>query len=148
MAHSEFMAMALDEARLAFEKGEVPVGAVIVKGGEVISRAHNLTEGENTALAHAELIAIHRAAEALGDWRLSGCTLYVTLEPCLMCTGAILNSRLDEVVFGAYDEEMGCCGSRLDMSSALPRKTKMVGGIMEEECKAILAEFFEKRRRR
>ena len=148
MAHSEFMAMALHEAQLAFEKGEVPVGAVIVKDGQVIARTHNLTESANTPLAHAELIAIHKATQALGDWRLSGCTLYVTLEPCPMCTGAILNSRLEEVVFGAYDEEMGCCGSRLDMSSALPRKTRMVGGVMEEECKGILARFFELRRKK
>lgn len=147
MAHSEFMAMALFEAQLAFEKGEVPVGAVIVKDGQVIARAHNLTESANTPLAHAELIAIHKATQALGDWRLSGCTLYVTLEPCPMCTGAILNSRLEEVVFGAYDEEMGCCGSRLDMSSALPRKTRMVGGVMEDECKGILSHFFEQRRK-
>lgn len=145
--HSQYMALALEEARQAYREGEAPIGAVIVKDGEVIAAAHNRVEAEGSALCHAELLAIDRAAGALGDWRLEGCTLYVTMEPCPMCLGAILNSRLSGLVFGAYDGEMGCCGSRLELTDGLlPRRVKAVGGVLEEECAGLLREFFRLRR--
>lgn len=138
-----FMKKALDEARLAFEKGEVPIGAVIVKDGEVIVSAHNLRETDHSATAHAELLAIQKACEVLGGWRLSGCELYVTLEPCPMCAGAIINSRIDRVVFGSKDEKAGACGSVMNLFAAdFNHRPKLTVGVMEEECSSILKEFF------
>ena len=138
-----FMKKALDEARLAFEKGEVPIGAVIVKDGEVIASAHNLRETEHSATAHAELLAIQKACEVLGGWRLSGCELYVTLEPCPMCAGAIINSRIDRVVFGSKDEKAGACGSVMNLFAAdFNHRPKLTVGVLEEECSSILKEFF------
>ena len=145
--HSEFMKAALEQARQALDMGEVPVGAVVVKDGEIIAAAHNLVESSRDASAHAEMLALSMAAKAVGEWRLEGCSLYVTLEPCPMCTGAILNSRVSEVVFGAFDAEMGCCGSRADLTDGLlSRRVRCVGGIMEEECAEILSEAFRHRR--
>ena len=145
--HSEFMKAALEQARQALDMGEVPVGAVVVKDGEIIAAAHNLVESSRDASAHAEMLALSMAAKAVGEWRLEGCSLYVTLEPCPMCTGAILNSRVSEVVFGAFDAEMGCCGSRTDLTDGLlSRRVRCVGGIMEEECAEILSEAFRHRR--
>ena len=141
--HSEYMKAAINQAKLALEAGEVPVGAVVVKDGEIIAAAHNLVD----ASAHAEMLALSMAAKAVGDWRLSGCSLYVTLEPCPMCTGAILNSRVSEVIFGAFDAEMGCCGSRTDLTDGLlSRRVRCVGGIMEEECACLLSEAFRRSR--
>ena len=141
--HSEFMKAALEQARQALDMGEVPVGAVVVKDGEIIAAAHNLVESSRDASAHAEMLALSMAAKAVGDWRLEGCSIYVTLEPCPMCTGAILNSRVSEVVFGAFDAEMGCCGSRTDLTDGLlSRRVRCVGGIMEEECAGLLSEAF------
>lgn len=138
-----FMKKALDEARLAFEKGEVPIGAVIVKDGEVIASAHNLRETEHSATAHAELLAIQKACEVLGGWRLSGCELYVTLEPCPMCAGAIINSRIDRVVFGSKDEKAGACGSVMNLFAAdFNHRPKLTVGVLEKECSSILKEFF------
>ncbi len=138
-----FMKKALDEARLAFEKGEVPIGAVIVRGGEVIAAAHNLRETDRSATAHAELLAIQKACEALGGWRLSGCELYVTLEPCPMCAGAIINSRIDRVIFGSKDEKAGACGSVMNLFAAdFNHRPKLTVGVLEEECSSILKEFF------
>lgn len=145
--HSEYMKAAIDQARLALDMGEVPVGAVVVKEGEIIAAAHNLVERNKDASAHAEMLALSMAAKAVGDWRLSGCTLYVTLEPCPMCTGAILNSRISEVVFGAFDGEMGCCGSRTDLTDGLlARRVRCIGGIMEQECAELLSEAFRRSR--
>ncbi len=145
--HSEYMKAAIEQARLALDMGEVPVGAVVVKDEKIIAAAHNLVERNKDASAHAEMLAIGMAAKAVGDWRLSGCTLYVTLEPCPMCTGAILNSRISEVVFGAFDEEMGCCGSRTDLTDGLlARRVRCIGGIMEQECAALLSEAFRRSR--
>lgn len=145
--HSEYMKAAIEQAGLALEIGEVPVGAVVVKDGRIIAAAHNLVERNKDASAHAEMLALSLAARALGDWRLSGCSLYVTLEPCPMCTGAILNSRITEVIFGAFDGEMGCCGSRTDLTDGvLSRRVKCVGGIMEEECAQLLSEAFRRSR--
>lgn len=145
--HSEYMKLALNEAKAALDAGEVPVGAVVIKDGNIIAAAHNRVEEYGDATAHAEMLALRMAAEATGDWRLCGCSLYVTLEPCPMCAGAILNSRIKEAVFGAFDGEMGCCGSRTDLTDGLlPRRVRCVGGIMEEECAALLSEAFKRRR--
>ena len=145
--HSEYMKAAIAQAKLALEIGEVPVGAVVVRNGEIIAAAHNLVEKNKDASAHAEMLALSMAAKAVGDWRLSDCSLYVTLEPCPMCTGAILNSRIREVVFGAFDAEMGCCGSRTDLTDGvLSRRVRCIGGIMEEECTQLLSEAFRRSR--
>lgn len=137
------MQAALEEARLAFEAGEVPVGAVIAKDGEIISRAHNLRETGKNALYHAELMAIDQACRALGGWRLWQCELFVTLEPCPMCSGAIINSRLRRIVYAASDPKAGCCGSLTDLFS-LPFNHHPVieHGLMESESQQLLQQFF------
>ena len=143
-----YMEMALDEAKKAFDESEVPVGAVIVKDGEVISKAHNNREQTGDATGHAELLAIRAACGALGGWHLDKCTLYVTLEPCPMCMGAIVNSRLGRVVFGAKDAKAGACGSVMDMRCyPLNHKPEVESGTMAEECAGILTDFFDKKRR-
>jgi tRNA(adenine34) deaminase len=142
-----FMKEALKEAAIAYEKGEVPVGAVMVHNGEIISRAHNTRETEFSAIAHAEVTAIREACRVLHGWRLEECTLYVTLEPCPMCAGAIINARIPRVVFGAWDASMGAMGSVLQMTKyPLPSKPCIVSGVLESECGALLSDFFEKRR--
>lgn len=139
----QYMAEALREADLARRAGDIPVGAVVVHNGEVIARGHNLREAERDPLGHAECIAIARAAEYLGDWRLTGCELYVTLEPCPMCAGAILNARLERLVFGAYDKNWGCAGGKCDLFTQFEGvKTKVYGGVSEQACTAMLSEFF------
>lgn len=141
------MTEALSEARLALEHGDVPVGCVIVSDGKIISRSHNHREKENRACAHAEIEAITAANELLGTWRLSGCDMYVTLEPCSMCAGAIINSRISRVIFGAYDEKAGACGSVLDLFSyPLNHHPLIKGGFMENECSELLSGFFKKLR--
>lgn len=145
--NKKFMSEALTEARIAFNKGEVPVGAVIVKDGEIIARGHNLREEKQNALSHAEIECINEACKKLGTWRLDGCKMYVTLEPCPMCTGAIINSRIETVVFGAYDLKAGCMDSVINLCDyPFNHKPQIYGGIMEEECKQILEEFFLKLR--
>lgn len=142
-----FMKEALRLAKKAAEMGEVPVGAVLVCGGEIIASAHNLREANKMATAHAELLAIEEACRQKGDWRLSDSCLYVTLEPCPMCMGAIINSRLGKVYFGAKDAKAGACGSVLNMCSyPLNHKPEINSGFMKEECAAILSEFFLKKR--
>lgn len=143
MTDQELMQVALEEARIAFEAGEVPVGAVIAKDGEIIARAHNLRENGKNALYHAELMAIDEACRVLGGWRLWQCELFVTLEPCPMCSGAIINSRLRRVVYGASDPKAGCCGSLTDLF-ALPFNHHPVieHGLLEEEAQALLQQFF------
>lgn len=140
---AEAMALALDEAREALSHGDVPIGAVIVKGGQVIARAHNLREKDGDATAHAEVEAIRRACEFLGGWNLHDCTLYVTLEPCPMCAGAVINSRIARVVFGAYDSRAGSFGSLVDLS-AYPynHRPAIEGGVGEDECRELLQSFF------
>lgn len=137
------MQAALEEARLAFEAGEVPVGAVIAKDGEIIARAHNLRESGKNALYHAELMAIDQACQALGGWRLWQCELFVTLEPCPMCSGAIINSRLRRIVYAASDPKAGCCGSLTDLF-ALPFNHHPIieHGLMEAEAQQLLQAFF------
>ena len=142
-----YMQEALTLARQGVELGEVPVGAVVVKDGQVIARAHNERELLPDATAHAEVLAIRRACAALGTNRLSGCTLYVTLEPCPMCAGALVNARIDRVVFGAYDARGGACGSMLRIQKyPLYFMPAFEGGVMAEECAAVLTEFFAKKR--
>jgi tRNA(adenine34) deaminase len=142
------MRLALDEAEDAAEAGEVPVGAVIVRDGEVLSRAGNASVSATDATAHAELLAIQAASAVLGDQRLSGCTLYVTLEPCAMCAGAIVLSRVDRVVFGAWDPKAGMSGSVADLlrNPKLNHSPEVQGGVLEAECAALLSEFFRERR--
>ena len=144
----DFMRMALKEARLAQLGGDVPVGAVIVRGGEVVARAHNEREACGDPIAHAELLAMQRAARALGRRRLDGCTMYVTLEPCPMCAGAVALSGLDAVYFGAYDPRMGCAGSVYDLPEdrALGACVPCMGGLLEAQCAALLRAFFGKKR--
>ena len=144
----EFMKMALSLAREAAKLGEIPVGAIVVNAnGEVIASAYNMRENEKKATAHAEILAIDRACSALGGWRLHGCTLYVTLEPCPMCAGALVNSRIDRVVFGAYDMQAGCCGSVVNFNAyPFNHSFKITGGVLEDECRDVLTEFFKSRR--
>ena len=141
---SRFMTRAIELAHQAAAQGEVPVGAVIVKDGKIIAEGKNCREQKNNALSHAEIEAINAACNTLGDWRLNGCTIYVTLEPCPMCAGAIINARIKEVVFGAYDRTMGCMDSVTNIAN-LPfaAGTTVYGGIKEDECKQILTDFFE-----
>ncbi len=145
--NSDFMDRAIALAKIAGEKGEVPVGAVIVKNGEIIAEGYNMREQKNNALSHAETEAINTACKVTGDWRLDGCTIYVTLEPCIMCIGAIINARIKEVVFGAYDISFGCVDSTVHMSD-LPngKDITVYGGIKEDECKSLLTEFFKDKR--
>lgn len=139
----EIMSVALSEAMCGAAMGEIPVGAVIVKDGEIIAQAHNLRENGGGATAHAEIVAINEACQKLGGWRLSGCELYVTLEPCPMCAGAIINSRLDRVVYGAKDPRMGALGSLIDLNCyPLGHKVKVTGGVLAEESLELLRDFF------
>ncbi|MEE1356157.1 MAG: nucleoside deaminase [Clostridia bacterium] len=144
----EFMKIALSAAKEAAERGEVPVGAVIVRyGTDIISVESNLRETGKNALYHAEVRAIDAACKKLGGWRLPQCTMYVTLEPCPMCAGAVINSRIDRVVFGAYDKRAGAMGSVFDINSfGLNHICEVEGGVLEEESAALLREFFKKKR--
>ena len=143
----QFMERALELAREAFDEGEVPVGAVIVRNGEIVSEGRNRREHRKNALCHAEIEAIGKACDALGGWRLWECELYVTLEPCPMCAGAIVNARIPKVFFGCYDLKNGCCGSVLDLFSLKENfRPNCQGGIMEEECQNILKDFFKRLR--
>ncbi len=140
----KFMLLALEEAKKAASLGEVPVGAVIVKNGEVVSCGHNKREQKQNALSHAEIEAINEACNVLGSWRLDGCEMYVTLEPCPMCTGAIINSRIKTVIFGAFDKNMGCMDSVINLCDyPLGHRVEIYAGICEDECKKILTDFFE-----
>ena len=147
MEHRRFMEAALALARQAGEQGEVPVGAVIVKDGEILGVGRNRRETKKTPLGHAEIEAIETACKALGDWRLTGCTLYVTLEPCVLCCGALLAARVERVVFGAFDPAAGACVSTVSLQE-LPHAQlpKLLGGYMEAECRALLQGMFRERR--
>ena len=145
----EFIDEALKLARIAEKHGEVPIGAVVVKDGRIISRGYNQREKKQNALLHAEVVAIMKACKKLHSWRLDGCTLFVTLEPCPMCAGAILNARMDRVVFGAYDLQSGYCVSNPSFvgGGVLNHKVEVVGGIKEEECKKLIQDFFRSKRK-
>ncbi len=148
MEHEYFMALALREAKKAYSLGEVPIGAVITKGEEVISRAYNRREIDKSALAHAEILAIEEACQRLGGWRLSGCTMYVTLEPCLMCAGAVINSRLTRLVYAAEDPKAGAVTSLYNTleDTRLNHQVEVVTGVLQKEASALLKEFFKKLR--
>lgn len=140
----DFMNVALEEAYKSFQLGEVPVGAVIVKDNKIIGRGHNLKETNNDATMHAEIIAIKEASKAIGNWRLNGCEMYVTLEPCVMCTGAILHSRISKLHIGTFNKDMGCCGSVLNLTD-----NRRLGSFInviwsyDPRCSNLLNEFFK-----
>ena len=142
------MGLALEQAQKARALGEVPVGCVIVKDGTVIGAGYNRRETDKTVLGHAELMAMKQAEAAIGDWRLTDCTLYVTLEPCPMCAGAMVMAGLEKCVFGAYDEKQGCCGSvyLLTEDPAFYHRVETVGGVMEAQCRQVLQNFFVNKR--
>lgn len=144
------MTLALQEADQAIELGEVPIGAVIVQNNEVVATTHNLRETSQDATAHAELLAINQANRKLGVWRLEGATLYVTLEPCAMCAGAIINSRIERVVYGAKDPKAGCAGSLMNLltDERFNHQPDLTTGVLEEECSAKLKIFFKALRER
>ena len=140
----KFMTEALALAKLAAESGDVPVGAVVVKNGEIIGKGLNLREANKDATAHAEVVAIREASKRLGGWHLDDCELYVTLEPCPMCTGAIINARIKTVIFGAYDSKMGCMDSVINLCDyPFNHQPEIYGGIMEDDCLLVLQNFFK-----
>lgn len=146
--HEEFMRRALDEAIVAYDEQEVPVGAVIVHRGQVIASAHNQRETLKDPTAHAEMIALTQAATALGSWRLENCVLYVTLEPCPMCAGAIVQARLPVVIYGTTDPKAGACHSLYSITEdpRLNHRAQVLGGVLAEDCKALLQQFFRQQR--
>jgi tRNA(adenine34) deaminase len=148
MTHEHYMSLALELAREAYDHGEVPVGAVVVgPDGEVLGRGRNRRQESGDATAHAEIEAIREACKALGDWRLNGCTLYVTLEPCPMCAGAIINARVPVVVFGAREALSGSCGSVIDLFyERYGHRPQVWAGVLEADCAALLREFFQAKR--
>ena len=148
--HSEWMDRSLRLAEKAFEQDEVPVGAILIKNGRVIGKGYNQKERLKDPTAHAEILAITAASSTIGDWRLKDCTLYVTKEPCSMCAGAIINARISLLVFGAYDESAGCCGSKYQLCGdhRIGSKTSVIGGVKEQECLQLLKDFFIKHRKK
>ena len=139
-----YMKEAIGEAKKALALDEIPIGAVVVRDGQIIGRGHNLRETTGDPTAHAEVLALREAANVIGHWRLIGCTLYVTLEPCAMCAGAAINSRVDRVCFGAYDPKAGCCGTLYDLfgEKKFNHHPAASGGVRENECAALLKDFF------
>ena len=146
MIMEKYMNIAIQEAKKAIKYGDVPVGAVIVKDDVVIAKSYNKKEKHHNALQHAEVLAINKACKRLKSYRLSGCTMYVTFEPCLMCVGAILSARIDKVVFGAYHHRFGACSMLVDHN--FNHKTQYVGGVMEQECSSMLTDFFSNLRQK
>lgn len=146
----EYMKEALRLAKIAYKKDEVPVGAVIVKDNKIIAKAYNRRQKSQDATLHAEIIVIKKACKKLHTFRLNDCTLFVTLEPCVMCSGAIINARIGTVVFGAYDLKYGCCGSiyNLPEDNRFNHRAKVIGGVMKDECRELLTQFFESKRRK
>jgi len=143
------MRAALAEAEAAAAAGEVPVGAVVAAGGEIIARGHNRSETDSDPSAHAEIVALRAAAQDLGNYRLTGATLYVTLEPCAMCMGALVQARIERLVFGAYDHKAGAAGSAIDLSDSpsFNHRFEINGGVLADECGAVLKTFFESKRK-
>lgn len=146
--HEPWMRQALLQAQAAFDEGEVPIGAVVVHGERIVGEAHNQRETLNDPTAHAEMIALTQAAEALGTWRLEDCALYVTLEPCPMCAGAVVQARVPTVVYGAADPKAGACHTLYSITDdpRLNHRATVIGGIRQDECSAILQEFFAAQR--
>lgn len=149
MTHDKFMQEAIAEAEKAAAMGEVPIGAVVVQNGQVVARAYNLRETNNDATAHAEILAIRQAGEALGDWRLIGCTLYVTVEPCPMCAGALVQSRVEHVVFGASDPKAWADRSLREIvqNPGLNHRMEVTEGVLAEQCSQLMKSFFRARRK-
>ena len=147
-ADEKYMKEAIRQARKAYALGEVPIGCVIVCGDKIIARGYNRRNTDKNTLSHAELNGIRKASRKLGDWRLEGCTLYVTLEPCQMCAGAIVQARIDRVVIGAMNPKAGCAGSVLNLleMDGFNHKVQVTRGILEEECSTMLSDFFKKLR--
>ena len=147
MDHQDYMRRALELAQRAREQGDVPVGCVIVRDGEIIGEGRNRREEHGDATAHAEMEAIRDACQRTGSWRLHGCTMYVTLEPCPMCAGGIINARVDEVRYGAREDKMGCCGSVLNLfEERFNHKPRLYKGPLAEECEEVLQDFFRELR--
>lgn len=146
----KFMKEALKEAKKAYKKEEVPVGAIIVKNGEIISRAHNLKESKKNTICHAEILAIQKASKKIEAWRLENCEMYVTLEPCSMCTGALIQARIKKVYIGTMDYKTGACGSKLNLLEdyTFNHKVEYETGILKEECEKILQDFFKELRKK
>ncbi len=149
MYNQQFMQRAIELAKQCAELDEVPVGAVLVRDGKIIAESGNAKERENNALRHAEMIALDRGAKDLGNWWLEDCELYVTLEPCPMCAGAMINTRIRAVYFGAYDEKSGACGSKVNLleKGLFNHNVEVSGGHMKEACAALLSDFFKKKRK-
>ncbi len=149
-ADEYFMKLAISEAKKAEEKCEVPIGAVVVLNGEVIATAHNLRESTQNAITHAEILAIQKACERIGSWRLEDAELYVTLEPCPMCSGAIILSRIKKVIFGAHDPKAGCAGTLMNLldDQRFNHQCEVVSGVLENECSVLLRDFFRNIRKR
>ena len=145
----QFMKQALKEAKKAYNKKEIPVGAVIVKNGEIIARGHNIKEMKNDCTKHAEIIAIQKASKKLDSWRLTDCEMYVTLEPCSMCAGALIQSRIKKIHIGCMDEKTGACGSVLNLLEdyKFNHKIEIEKGILKEECEKIIKDFFKELRK-
>ena len=147
MIHEHFMKLALKQANISYKNDEVPIGAVVVKNGEVIARAHNTRNASRNAVEHAELVAIERACKKLNDWRLVGCDLYVTLEPCVMCLGACYNARISNVYFGAFDlSGKGCVALSEMIGRTLNHELTLHGGVLEKECSELLTNYFKSKR--
>ena len=146
----EYMKIALEEAKKAYKKKEVPIGAIIVKDGKIIAKAHNMREKKKQACAHAEILAIQKACKKLKAWRLEDCEMYVTLEPCPMCAGAIVNARIKKVYFGAYEPKSGSAQSKHKVltESGLNHTTLYEGGILQEECSTLLTNYFKSKRKK
>lgn len=148
MTHSDYMALALEEARLAFLEDEVPIGAILVRDGEILGKGHNEKEKRGDATAHAEILALKEAMKKTGGWRLTGATLYVTIEPCVMCVGALLQARVKTIVFGAPDPKFGGVVSlhRLADDPRHNHRCAIIAGVLEEEAKGLMQEFFKAKR--
>ena len=148
--YEKWMKLAFREAEKAFEADEVPVGAVVVKNEIIIGRGFNQCESLNDPTAHAEIIAITSAANTIKDWRLKDCSLFVTKEPCLMCAGALINSRIPKIIFGMYDEKEGCCGSLYQLCGdpRFGRKTAVMGGVLDNDCLDLIQDYFQMKRKK
>lgn len=144
MEHEKYMEEAIKQAKKAYKIGEVPIGCIIVNNNKIIARAYNKRNLKKNTLAHAEIIAIHKASKVLGDWRLEGCTMYVTVEPCQMCSGAIVQSRMDKVVIGTMNKKAGCAGSIINLlqMDEFNHKVDIENGVLEEKCSGIMKDFF------
>ena len=149
MNNIKYMNSAINEAQKAYKKLEIPVGAVIVKDGKIIAKGHNMKEEKKDAIKHAEIIAIQKASKKLGNWRLNNCEMYVTLEPCPMCAGAIINSRISKIYIGAMEKKMGACGSVLNLLEdyKFNHKVEIECGIMQKECEQMIKGFFKEIRK-